>query len=540
MLDTHTLTELDACASWLFSRRSARVAVQVPSEHLPLAPQLLASLAAALRAAGALPSPLLFIVGDTAFSPCCIDEVAAAHYGADAVVHVGATCLSPTARLPAFHVLAPPGEGAWAHFNAAACGAAIAAHVREAEAADHHALLVWDTEGAGLVGRALAATGAALGADGGDGGGGGVDVAVVAWASPHPQLLVPFARRCFEGGAGGGTPEHEHEREHGVCGLRLPLEGLPAELRAALRGRGNPVLRPLRVLHLGVRPARARALLAACGACAGGVWRVDPSGGAPCARLDGGPHARLLASRYRLVGLLKGAGAVGLVAGTLALEGRGALLDALRAALTRAGKSVHTLLVGKVTPAKLANFHGACDVFVLVACPEASLLDGEDAAAHAVPVATPHEAFVALEELAREAEEEGEEKEGGGAGEAGGGGAGAASPLAWDGSLHLAFHALMGRVEGSRVAAGTARAKAAAAADAAADAGRTRVAAAALVERQGGQLVAAAGGDAAARLQRREWRGLAYEAPRGDGGAAASTAILKGRSGVASRYAHEL
>ncbi len=37
-------------------------------------------------------------------SSCCVDEVAAQHVGADAVIHFGNTCLSPTQRLPVLYI----------------------------------------------------------------------------------------------------------------------------------------------------------------------------------------------------------------------------------------------------------------------------------------------------------------------------------------------------------------------------------------------------------------------------------------------------
>ena len=39
------------------------------------------------------------------FYSCCVDEVAAEHYQADSIIHFGATCLSPTQRLPVLYVL---------------------------------------------------------------------------------------------------------------------------------------------------------------------------------------------------------------------------------------------------------------------------------------------------------------------------------------------------------------------------------------------------------------------------------------------------
>lgn len=48
--------------------------------------------------------PKLYILGDTSYGTCCVDEVAAEHVNADVVVHYGRSCLSPTARLPVIYV----------------------------------------------------------------------------------------------------------------------------------------------------------------------------------------------------------------------------------------------------------------------------------------------------------------------------------------------------------------------------------------------------------------------------------------------------
>ena len=45
-----------------------------------------------------------YILGDTSYGACCVDEIAAEHVNADAVVHYGRACLSPTVRLPVVHV----------------------------------------------------------------------------------------------------------------------------------------------------------------------------------------------------------------------------------------------------------------------------------------------------------------------------------------------------------------------------------------------------------------------------------------------------
>ena len=45
-----------------------------------------------------------YILADTSYGACCVDEIASEHVGADVVVHYGRSCLSPTARLPVIYV----------------------------------------------------------------------------------------------------------------------------------------------------------------------------------------------------------------------------------------------------------------------------------------------------------------------------------------------------------------------------------------------------------------------------------------------------
>ena len=51
-----------------------------------------------------LPEVRLYILADTSYGACCVDEIAAEHVNADVIVHYGRACLSPTARIPVIHV----------------------------------------------------------------------------------------------------------------------------------------------------------------------------------------------------------------------------------------------------------------------------------------------------------------------------------------------------------------------------------------------------------------------------------------------------
>ncbi|XP_073214417.1 LOW QUALITY PROTEIN: 2-(3-amino-3-carboxypropyl)histidine synthase subunit 2 [Lepidochelys kempii] len=100
--------------------------------------------------------------------------------------------------------------------------------------------------------------------------------------------------------------------------------------------------------------------------------------------LDGN---RALLRRLYLVERARDARVVGILVGTLGVAGYLSILEHLRGILSRAGKRSYTLAMGKLSPAKLANFLEV-DVFVLVACPQNSLLDSRD---FYRPVVTPYE-----------------------------------------------------------------------------------------------------------------------------------------------------
>ena len=90
-------------ASWIRDGAFSRVALQLPDDKLPDAARLARALQTALARDddAARASREVFVLADTTFGSCCVDEVAAAHRDADAIVHFGRACCSPTSRPPA-------------------------------------------------------------------------------------------------------------------------------------------------------------------------------------------------------------------------------------------------------------------------------------------------------------------------------------------------------------------------------------------------------------------------------------------------------
>ena len=90
----------DRCARWIRRVRARRVALQFADEWLGDARLCTTLLREALADAAA--DVELFVLGDTSYGSCCVDEVAAAHTTADAVIHFGRSCLRCATRVPTF------------------------------------------------------------------------------------------------------------------------------------------------------------------------------------------------------------------------------------------------------------------------------------------------------------------------------------------------------------------------------------------------------------------------------------------------------
>ena len=97
--------------------------------------------------------------------------------------------------------------------------------------------------------------------------------------------------------------------------------------------------------------------------------------------------SRMLMKRYFMIQKARDADTVGIVAGTLGVSQYRKALNQLRAVAALAGKKTYTFVMGKLNVAKMANFTEV-DVFVLVACPESTLIDSSE---FYRPVVTPYE-----------------------------------------------------------------------------------------------------------------------------------------------------
>ena len=100
---------------------------------------------------------------------------------------------------------------------------------------------------------------------------------------------------------------------------------------------------------------------------------------------------KLLMKRFYLIEKAKDASIVGIIIGTLGVARHKEMLTRMQKVLKTAGKKCYTFLVGKINVPKLANYL-EIDIFVLIACPENSLVNSSE---FYKPIVTPFEMEIA-------------------------------------------------------------------------------------------------------------------------------------------------
>ena len=102
---------------------------------------------------------------------------------------------------------------------------------------------------------------------------------------------------------------------------------------------------------------------------------------------------KLLMKRYANVERVNESEIIGLLMGTVTCDNHMQILNQLKRSILKQGKKFYEVLIGKINEPKLRNFQ-FIDLYVIIACPEMSMVDFKRFNVHVV---TPHEALMALE-----------------------------------------------------------------------------------------------------------------------------------------------
>ncbi len=338
----HDLYEIARTAREVRQGGWKRIALQFPDHMLRDAPRVVQALKTELQSSPqpttdpSGPPERIYILADTSYSSCCVDEIAAEHVDADVVVHYGRSCLSPTSRLPVIYV--------FTHHNLDH-EAALAAFEQQYPDKNTNVVLMAD----------------------------------VTYQDHVPALAAELHTR-------GYTNLLSTAIIHDPTGT-LPNRKLVTPQAAADLPSPPPDLKSHAVFHISPPPT---ALLLALSSRVQSLHIHSPTTSSYTPPTS---TPRLLGRRYARLLTLASAGVIGILVNTLSVSNYLASVDTIRKQIAAAHKKSYTVVVGKLNPAKLANF-AEVDGWVVVGCWESSLV--EDDAGFYRPVITPFELGVAL------------------------------------------------------------------------------------------------------------------------------------------------
>ncbi|ETE68404.1 Diphthamide biosynthesis protein 2, partial [Ophiophagus hannah] len=322
--------ELERAAAFVSDNGFTKIALQFPDTLLPDSADVATRMETATGAK-------MYVLGDTSYGSCCVDEVAAEHVGAEAIVHYGPACLSPCRKLPVLHI-----------FGQEQLDVMRCVEVFQELYPDRQAYVVVLSDSAFFH---------------------AIDDLASKLQPIYPNVV--FAQL---------DSKKNLDSSH-------PISGMIQQFGRRFIIDEDHGLENYSMFYIGSEGPELTNFMLSWNQCP--FSSFDPrTGQGRCETLD---VNRALRRRLYLVERARDAQVVGIVVGTLGVEDYLSVLDHLRQIIHRAGKRAYTLAVGKPNPAKLANFLEV-DIFVLVACPQNSLLNSTD---FYRPLITPYELEIA-------------------------------------------------------------------------------------------------------------------------------------------------
>lgn len=283
-------------------------------------------------------SPRLYILADTSYGTCCVDEVAAEHVDADVVVHYGRSCLSPTARLPVIYVF-----------------------TRKPLSVDPLVQAFKETYPDTTTRLILAA-----------------DVTY----SHHVPIL--YERLTQEGYSNLFATEIVHEPSSAI-----PNRTVPDSVREA-----PETLSEWQLFHIS-DPPTALLMTLASRVAAIYIYPTEAQGNANGnVKPLPASTAAALRRRYAITTRLTTVPIWGILINTLSVKNYLHIVNHVKEQIAAAGKKSYMFVVGKLNAAKVANF-SEIGGWVVIGCWESSLVDSKD---FWKPVITPFELELALKD----------------------------------------------------------------------------------------------------------------------------------------------
>ncbi|ODV94804.1 hypothetical protein PACTADRAFT_43483 [Pachysolen tannophilus NRRL Y-2460] len=293
----------------------------------------------------------VWILADTSYSPCCIDEVAAEHVASDLVIHFGDACLNKIEKLSAAYVFGKPYldhkafvnffEKTYKDVNTRVCLMADAPYT-------HHLSTLYQ------------------------------------FLKPKYENLV-YADIDYSHSIVIDANSQEREISKFVKISNRLIYGLNEEDLKKFNENEN-FFQEYELFHINL-PESPRLLelstkfstITCYDSLTGGTFQ--------------GPYPSLM-KRYRYMHIARTAGTIGILVNTLSLSNTKQILNTVASWIKEAGKKHYMFVVGKPNVAKLANFE-TIDIWCVLGCGQSGIII-DNVGDYYKPIITPYELQVAL------------------------------------------------------------------------------------------------------------------------------------------------
>ncbi|KAG7400138.1 Diphthamide biosynthesis protein 2 [Phytophthora boehmeriae] len=295
----------------------------------------------------------VFILGDTSYGSCCVDEVAAQHLVADCIVHYGRTCLSATTSIPVIYVFGN------ASIEVEDCVQQLSDCIA---AVDPSKTIVMLYEP-----RFHHASSAAFNA--------------LQQKFGERNLVFGGMKTFYDPTSSGETSVDGENASNAVLhigGQEIVVDAENAEVTPET----------FALLYIGAESAHLTSILMRYSAVDCFSYNPDTFS----TRKEGAVVNRSLMRRFFLVQQAKEAQIFGILMGTLGVSKYLDVVHSLQKLIKKSGRKSYLFVVGKVNVPKLANY-AEIDAFVLVACQQNTLMDSKE---YYKPIVTPYELQLAL------------------------------------------------------------------------------------------------------------------------------------------------
>ncbi len=342
--------------------RWSRIALQFPDHMLPDAPRVSEALSKCLSGVRHKDVPLqtlhseilpateglsissersptarVYILADTSYGACCVDEIAAEHINADVVIHYGRACLSPTARVPVIHVFSTQPLG---------IEEVVQAFKETYPGYQRKILLMAD----------------------------------VAYSSHLPDIKQALSG---EGYTNFYTTNIVHDPSS-----PLPNRTVPEDVKT-----DSTALKDWQLFHISDPPDSLLLILSSrvSQIC---IYPTFNDINGQTRKPIIASTAIALRKRYALLTSVSTVSVIGILINTLSVKNYLHMVEHVKSQILAAGKKSYTFVVGKVNAAKVANF-SEIGAWVVIGCWESSLIESKD---FWKPILTPFELGLALKE----------------------------------------------------------------------------------------------------------------------------------------------